>query len=71
MARFDYKLLYALHSVMQEQSFEGAALKLHISQSAVSQRIKALEEYVARPVIIRGQPIRAKTVTPLQASATA
>ncbi|WDE00677.1 LysR family transcriptional regulator ArgP [Thalassomonas actiniarum] len=57
MARFDYKLLYALHTVMQEQSFEGAALKLHISQSAVSQRIKALEEYVAQPVIIRGQPI--------------
>ncbi|WDE03773.1 LysR family transcriptional regulator ArgP [Thalassomonas viridans] len=59
MARLDYKLLYALHTVMQEQSFEGAAVKLHISQSAVSQRIKALEEYVARPVIIRGQPITA------------
>jgi LysR family transcriptional regulator (chromosome initiation inhibitor) len=57
MSRFDYKLLHALSMVMQEQSFERAANALHISQSAVSQRIKSLEEWVAHPVIVRGQPI--------------
>ncbi|MFT4928670.1 MAG: LysR family transcriptional regulator (chromosome initiation inhibitor) [Phenylobacterium sp.] len=57
MARFDYKLLNALNAVMQEQSFERAANHLCISQSAVSQRIKLLEEFVAHPVIVRGQPI--------------
>jgi len=53
----DYKLLRALSIVIQRQSFERAALKLHISQSAVSQRIKLLEEFVGHPVIIRGKPI--------------
>lgn len=57
MARFDYKLLHALSMVMQEQSFERAASALFISQSAVSQRIKQLEEFVAHPVIVRGHPI--------------
>lgn len=57
MARFDYKLLHALSMVMQEQSFERAAGVLCISQSAVSQRIKQLEEFVAHPVIVRGHPI--------------
>ncbi len=57
MSRFDYKLLHALSMVMQEQSFERAANVLCISQSAVSQRIKQLEEFVAHPVIVRGQPI--------------
>ena len=57
MSRIDYKLLHALSMVMQEQSFERAAGVLCISQSAVSQRIKQLEEFVAHPVIVRGQPI--------------
>ena len=57
MSRFDYKLLHALHMVMQEQSFERAASVLCISQSAVSQRIKQLEAFVAHPVLVRGQPI--------------
>ena len=57
MSRFDYKLLHALNVVMQQQSFERAAQVLCISQSAVSQRIKALEAFVAHPVIIRSQPI--------------
>jgi LysR family transcriptional regulator (chromosome initiation inhibitor) len=62
MSRFDYKLLHALHMVMQEQSFERAARALYISQSAVSQRIKQLEEFVAHPVIVRGQPIVATSM---------
>lgn len=57
MSKIDYKLLHALAMVVNEQSFEQAAGVLCISQSAVSQRIKALEEFVAHPVLIRGQPI--------------
>lgn len=57
MSKIDYKLLHALSMVMQEQSFERAAGVLCISQSAVSQRIKQLEEFVAHPVLVRGQPI--------------
>lgn len=57
MANFDYKLLAALAEVIEQQSFELAAQKLFISQSAISQRIKALEEHVGQPVLIRHQPI--------------
>ncbi len=57
MANFDYKLLAALAEVIELQSFELAANKLFISQSAISQRIKALEEQVGQPVLIRTQPL--------------
>ncbi|KGJ89066.1 ArgP/LysG family DNA-binding transcriptional regulator [Colwellia psychrerythraea] len=57
MANFDYKLLAALADVIELQSFELAAQKLFISQSAISQRIKALEEHIGQPVLIRNQPI--------------
>jgi LysR family transcriptional regulator (chromosome initiation inhibitor) len=57
MANFDYKLLAALAEVIDLQSFELAANKLYISQSAISQRIKSLEEFVGQPVIIRSQPL--------------
>lgn len=57
MHNLDYKLLHALYEIIQEQSFEKAANKLHISQSAISQRIKQLEQFVSKPVLIRSQPI--------------
>jgi LysR family transcriptional regulator (chromosome initiation inhibitor) len=57
MANFDYKLLSALAEVIELHSFELAATKLFISQSAISQRIKSLEEYIGQPVLIRSQPI--------------
>lgn len=50
-------LLAALAEVIEQQSFELAAQKLFISQSAISQRIKALEEHIGQPVLIRNQPI--------------
>jgi LysR family transcriptional regulator (chromosome initiation inhibitor) len=58
----DYKLLKALNVIVQKQSFERAANHLHISQSAISQRIKLLEEFIGHPVLIRGKPI---TTTPI------
>lgn len=54
----DYKGVEALYTVQQLQSFEAAAKKLHITQSAISQRIKALEIYYGEPVLIRTLPYR-------------
>lgn len=53
---FDYKLLQALSSVINEGGFEKAALKLHLTQSAVSQRIKQLEEFCGQILLVRSSP---------------
>ncbi|MBO1519209.1 LysR family transcriptional regulator ArgP [Oceanisphaera pacifica] len=58
MSELDYKLLAAFDKVVSEQSFERAAHALHLTQSAVSQRIKQLELRLAQPLLIRGQPLR-------------
>ncbi|WP_375056292.1 LysR family transcriptional regulator ArgP [Zobellella sp. DQSA1] len=58
MTDLDYKLLAALDRVVSEQSFEGAARQLHLTQSAVSQRVKLLEQRLAQPLLVRGQPPR-------------
>lgn len=55
--KLDYKLLAALAAIIETQSFELAANKLFISQSAISQRIKLLEENIGHPMLIRSQPI--------------
>lgn len=52
----DYKGLEALATVIQMNSFEVAANKLHITQPAVSQRIKSLENYFGMPLLQRTQP---------------
>ncbi len=57
-SNIDYKLLKALDAVVLEQSFERAAQRLHITQSAVSQRIKLLETQLGQPLLIRGQPLQ-------------
>ncbi|WP_235663326.1 ArgP/LysG family DNA-binding transcriptional regulator, partial [Aeromonas caviae] len=59
MKTLDYKLLLALDAVIREQNFERAAQRLHITQSAISQRIKQLEQQFAEPLIIRSQPLQA------------
>ncbi len=61
-APLDYKLLQALATVIDEQSFERAANVLFITQSAVSQRIKQLEQNIAQPVLIRTQPLKATDI---------
>lgn len=53
----DYKLLTALACVVEMQSFDLASKKLHITQSAISQRIKLLEENFGHPMLIRSQPL--------------
>lgn len=49
----DYKLLEALASVLECGGFERAGDVLGLSQSAISQRIKALEVRLGQPVLVR------------------
>ena len=55
----DYSALSALAAVIRDGSFERAALALHVTPSAVSQRIRLLEERVGCALVVRGQPCRA------------
>lgn len=57
--RFDHAQLRALAAVVREGSFERAALALHITPSAISQRIKALEDRVGRLLVQRTTPATA------------
>lgn len=57
--RIDSRQLAALAAVLHEGSFEAAARTLHVTPSAVSQRIKALEERLGRVLIRRGSPCTA------------
>ena len=52
----DYAGLEALAAVVREGSFERAARKLHATSSAVSQRVKQLEERVGQVLVHRGTP---------------
>ncbi|MEQ1684330.1 MAG: LysR family transcriptional regulator ArgP [Burkholderiaceae bacterium] len=54
----DYSALTALSAVLREGSFERAALALHVTPSAVSQRIRLLEERVGCALVVREQPCR-------------
>lgn len=55
----DYASLAALAAVVREGSFERAAHALHVTPSAVSQRIRLLEERVGCALVVREQPCRA------------
>ena len=48
--------LKALLAVVDAGTFEAAARDLHLTPSAVSQRIKALEQSMGQVVVRRGQP---------------
>ncbi len=52
----DYKLVEALASVVQQSGFDKAARHLHLTQSAVSQRIKQLEEQTGQILVARSNP---------------
>jgi len=58
----DMRQLAALAAVVEERSFERAAQRLHVTQSAVSQRIKQLEERLGQALVVRTVPIRATEV---------
>lgn len=52
----DYSALSALAQVIRRGSFEGAAAALGVTQSAISQRIRGLEERMGAVLIHRGPP---------------
>lgn len=58
---FDAGQLAALAAVHRRGSFDLAAAELHVTPSAISQRIRALEERVGTLLIHRGQPCHATT----------
>lgn len=51
--------LRALDAVLTEGTFEAAARRLTVTPSAISQRIKALEEAAGRILVQRSKPVRA------------
>jgi LysR family transcriptional regulator (chromosome initiation inhibitor) len=50
--------LAALAAVIEFGSFDAAAERLHVTPSAVSQRIKALEQRVGQVLVVREKPCR-------------
>ncbi|MBE9604109.1 LysR family transcriptional regulator ArgP [Acetobacteraceae bacterium H6797] len=52
----DYPALAALAAVLREGSFERAAGALGVTPSAVSQRVRGLEERLGCALVVRGQP---------------
>lgn len=58
----DEALLTAVAAVAREGSFERAAQVLHITPSAVSQRVRLLEERLGAVLIVRGQPCSATEI---------
>ncbi|MCM5681868.1 LysR family transcriptional regulator ArgP [Schlegelella sp. S2-27] len=58
MQSIDPATLECLAALVDEGSFERAAARLSITQSAVSQRLRALEASVGQPVVVRARPLR-------------
>ena len=52
------ELLETLAVVVKDGTFDAAARTLHVTPSAVSQRIKALELRVGRVLVVRSKPVR-------------
>lgn len=59
MTSLDYRGLAALDAVVEQGSFERAAVALSISQPAVSHRLRALEEAAGELLLVRSQPPQA------------
>lgn len=58
MEHLDPGALVCLIALVDEGSFERAARRLAITQSAVSQRLRALEVQVGQPLVVRSRPLR-------------
>src|SRR5919108_2093152 len=59
MPMLDYGSLAAVAAVVREGSFDRAAIALGVTASAVSQRVRALEERLGSVLIVRSQPCTA------------
>ncbi|WP_338900042.1 LysR family transcriptional regulator ArgP [Streptomyces sp. TG1A-60] len=58
MSQLPLDLVRTLLAVVDEGTFDAAAGGLHVTPSAVSQRVKALEQRVGRVLLIREKPVR-------------
>lgn len=58
MKDLDTAALDALAALADEGSFERAAQRLLVTQSAVSQRLRGLEAQVGQPLVVRSRPLR-------------
>ena len=58
MTSWDPAALECLAAIVEEGGFERAAQKLHITQSAVSQRLRALEAQVGSVLVERTRPVK-------------
>lgn len=59
MSTFDPDALECLAAILEEGGFERAAQRLSITQSAVSQRLRALESQVGTVLVVRSRPLKA------------
>ena len=57
--KVDGQQLAAFAAVIELGSFDAAAERLHVTPSAVSQRIKALEQRVGQVLVVREKPCKA------------
>ncbi|MGV0790746.1 LysR family transcriptional regulator ArgP [Mycolicibacterium sp. XJ1819] len=57
--RIDGQQLAAFAAVIEHGSFDVAATQLHVTPSAISQRIKALEQRVGQVLVVREKPCSA------------
>ena len=57
--KVDGQQLAAFAAVIELGSFDAAAEQLHVTPSAVSQRIKALEQRVGQVLVVREKPCTA------------
>ena len=58
MRNFDADALECLAAIVEEGGFERAALRLNITQSAVSQRLRALEAQAGTVLLVRTRPVK-------------
>jgi LysR family transcriptional regulator (chromosome initiation inhibitor) len=58
MNTFDPAALECLAAIVEEGGFDKAAKRLSITQSAVSQRLRALEAQVGTVLLVRSRPLR-------------
>jgi LysR family transcriptional regulator (chromosome initiation inhibitor) len=55
---FDPAALEALAAIVEEGGFERAAQRLSVTQSAISQRLRALEAQVGTVLVVRSRPLK-------------
>jgi LysR family transcriptional regulator, chromosome initiation inhibitor len=58
MSTYDPVALECLAAIVEEGGFDRAAQRLNITQSAVSQRLRALEAQVGTVLIVRSRPLK-------------